>query len=120
MATKHGTLTKGPRAQGSMAKASNRTSSGPTIPRLSSPLAAAAPSKVRGPSPLAVAPLPVEATLTANPAIGQPGFEGMSRSSGPDTDGEPPDPFLAVGPDHVMQILNSSFQDDRSRRECPR
>ncbi len=60
---------------------------------------------------MAVAPLPVEATLTTSPAaVSQAGFDGLSRSSGPDTNGEPPDPTLAVGPDHVMQILNSSFQ----------
>ena len=106
-----GTLEKGPRARGRMDEATNRTSNGPRIPRLASPLSAAAPSRQRGPSPLAVAPLPVQATLTASPAaISQAGFDGLSRSSGPDTNGEPPDPTLAVGPDHVMQILNSSFQ----------
>lgn len=109
IATRHGALHKGPRAPGRMDKATNRPSSGTRIPRLASPLAAAS-VKQRGPSPLAVAPAPVQATLTANPAIGQPGFDGMSRSSGPDTNGEPPDPFLAVGPDHIMQILNSSLQ----------
>ena len=106
-----GNLEKGPRAHGRMDEATNRTSSGPRIPRLASPLSAGAPSRQRGPSPLAVAPLPVEATLTASPpAVSQAGFDGLARSSGLDTNGEPPDPTLAVGPDHVMQILNSSFQ----------
>ena len=52
------------------------------------------------------------------PPIGNPGFDGLSRSSGPDTNGEPPDPVGAVGPDHVMQIINSSFRmTDRQASE---
>jgi hypothetical protein len=106
----HGHLTKGPRGHARMDKATDKTSSGGSVPRPASPLAKASSQISRTPSPADPAPLPVQATLTANPAIGQPGFDGLSRSSGPDTNGEPPDPYLAVGPDHVMQTTNSTFK----------
>ena len=106
-------LKKHPATHGDMANATNRRTSGP-LPRLSDPLtkaglgATAAPG--RGPATASVLAPPVQATATTDPPIGHPGFDGLSKSSGPDTNGEPPDPWLAVGPEHVMQVVNSSFR----------
>ena len=103
-------VSKRPVGQGSMGKASERTASG-TVPRMASPFTAGASAVPgSGPTPRAPVTVPGEADVTANPPINHPGFGGMSRSSGPDTNGEPPDPYLAVGPEHVMQVVNSSFR----------
>ena len=93
-----------------MARASNRRTSG-LVPRMTHPFTAG-PSAAQGTEPAPRAPIsaPAEASVTPNPPINHPGFDGLSRSSGPDTDGEPPDPYLAVGPEHVMQVVNSSFR----------
>ena len=103
-------VTKGPVGRGRMAEASDRKSAG-SRPRTASLLTTAS-SRVPGSGPGLRSPvaLPAQATTTTNPPIAQPGFEGMSPSGGPDTLGEPPDPYLAVGPEHVMQVVNSSFR----------
>ena len=68
-----------------------------------------------GPGPLVVSPPPVQATQTTNPAAAQPGFQGLANASGPSTNFEPPDPWVAVGPDHVAQVVNTSLRiTDRS------
>jgi hypothetical protein len=105
-----GHANKGPVRHGNMAQASQRHSTG-SAPRIASPFAARFPA-VPGSGPVSRAPVtaPVEATVTANPPIGHPGFEGLFKSFSPDTNGEPPDPYLAVGPEHVMQVVNSSFR----------
>ncbi len=60
-------------------------------------------------------PAPVQATVTSNPAAAQPGFHGLARLSGASTNVEPPDPWVAVGPDHVVQAVNRSLRfTDRS------
>ena len=41
-------------------------------------------------------------------------FPGLQRTKGP-TDGEPPDPWVATGPEHVVQAVNTAFRiSDRS------
>ena len=62
-----------------------------------------------------VVPEPIQATNTANPPAGKTGFIGLTTTSGPATNGEPPDPYVAVGPDHVIQTTNVSLRvTDRS------
>ena len=112
---------RGPIAHGSPKRASSRTS-GVYAPKLLSPFTHAAGSG-GSQAPQARAPraaAPTNSTTNGNPDIQQhPGFQGMTRSGGPDNDGEPPDPFVAVGPEHVMQILNSSFRTtDRQGAEA--
>ncbi|HSL34496.1 MAG TPA: hypothetical protein VK871_12645 [Candidatus Limnocylindrales bacterium] len=51
----------------------------------------------------------MQATETTNPPAGRPGQAGIA-SGGPFTGGEPPDPFVAAGPDHVMQVTNHAFR----------
>jgi hypothetical protein len=55
-------------------------------------------------------PVPVQATITANPAAAQPGFQGLAFASGPANAVDPPDPWVAVGPDHVVQAVNRSLR----------
>ena len=53
-----------------------------------------------------VPPLPTQATLNAEGPAAQTGFDGLARTTGPSTNVEPPDPWVAVGPDHVVQVVN--------------
>ena len=63
-----------------------------------------------GPTP----PDPVPFTPTAAPPAALPGFPGLSEG-GPQTASEPPDPWVAVGPDDVIQVVNSAVRiTDRS------
>ena len=78
--------------------------------RLTKAAAGSTATPGRAPSTALAFGPPVQATPTTDPPIGHPGFDGLSKSSGPDTNGEPPDPWLAVGPEHVMQVVNSSFR----------
>jgi hypothetical protein len=55
-------------------------------------------------------PSPVETSLTANPPVGQPGVDGFYFQSRPATSYQPPDPWVAAGPDHVIQTVNLSMQ----------
>ena len=107
-------LKKRPAAHGSMAKATDRRTSGP-IPHLADPLTKAAAGSTatprRAPATALDVTFPIQATLNAPKApIQRTSFDGLSKSSGPDTNGEPPDPWLGVGPEHVMQVVNSSFR----------
>ena len=69
------------------------------------------PAPGAGPAVATAATPPGQATLTASePNIQKTSFDGLSRSGGPEYNGEPPDPWVAVGPDHVMQVTNSSFR----------
>ncbi len=54
--------------------------------------------------------MPVEATPTTNPPAGRLGFAGLSTLSGPSNATDPPDPYLAVGPDHIAQTTNVSLR----------
>ena len=80
----------------------------PTKPFLSRPLTAQGPRTVH---PSGVGPPdPVEATATTNPPVGQAGVDGFFFGSGPNTSNEPPDPWVAAGPDHIIQTVNTSMQ----------
>ena len=59
---------------------------------------------------LASAPAPVLSTTNTDAPAAQTGFEGLAVSSGPSTSNEPPDPWLAVGPEHVVQVVNTSMR----------
>jgi hypothetical protein len=69
------------------------------------------PPSARGPlanGPL-VAAAPSFAGTTTRPPIAAPTFDGFA-SGGPFTSLEPPDPWLAVGPDHVVQVVNVAMR----------
>ena len=61
-------------------------------------------------------PLPVESTSNGDPAVTQAtAFDGLVMFERPATSLEPPDPWVAAGPDHVMQAVNTTFRiTDRS------
>ncbi|MDQ2966603.1 MAG: hypothetical protein M3R57_12230, partial [Chloroflexota bacterium] len=76
-------------------------------PRLTWP-----PRSGRGPvanSPLVAAAPPDFATTTTRPPIATPTFDGLAQG-GPSTNFEPPDPWLAVGPDHIVQVVNTAMR----------
>ncbi len=52
-------------------------------------------------------PAPVKAIPTANPPAGKPGWAGFTFGS---AGTQPPDPWVAAGPDHVVQTVNVSIQ----------
>ena len=59
------------------------------------------------PSSVTVAPAPTFATNNGDPAIGQStAFNGLAYEPASPTAGEPPDPWIAVGPEHVFQAVN--------------
>jgi hypothetical protein len=59
----------------------------------------------------ALPPPPVQATSNGDPVINQAtAFNGLGRASGPATNGEPPDPWIATGPEHVFQAVNTTFR----------
>jgi len=77
-------------------------------PRLRRPtstsLARGTARSTSAPQVLAAAPPPALASRAPAPAVVQPGFGGVAEST---TDPlEPPDPWVAVGPDHVVQAVN--------------
>ena len=117
---KRNALRTQPVGHGNMAHAGTRRTSGP-IPRPMNPLTkgtsrGTSPAPGAGPAVATAATPPGQATLTASePNIQKTSFDGLSRSGGPDTNGEPPDPWVAVGPDHVMQVTNSSFRTTTGR-----
>jgi hypothetical protein len=62
----------------------------------------------RSPSSLLVAPAPVFVTNTTNAhATEAVSYAGLAHA---DTGFEPPDPWIAVGPEHVVQAVNTTFQ----------
>jgi len=76
------------------------------------PLLTWTPASGGGPlvnSPLAAAVPPGLATPTGRPPIATPTFDGFA-SGGPFTNLEPPDPWLAVGPDHIVQVVNVAMR----------
>ena len=52
-------------------------------------------------------PAPVQVTTTAAPSAIQPGWAGFNQSQ---TGFPLADPWVAVGPDHVLQVVNTSVQ----------
>ncbi len=68
----------------------------------------AAPGGVAAPASITAATDPVEVTETANPPLVQPqAWEGLTSA---DTGFEPPDPWVGVGPEHVVQVVNTSIR----------
>jgi hypothetical protein len=55
-------------------------------------------------------PSPIPATTNADGPAKLAGFPGLARSSGAATNDEPPDPWVAVGPDHVVQVVNVTMR----------
>jgi hypothetical protein len=55
---------------------------------------------------LAAPPAPVEATPNGRPTALRVRFDGLTQATSADTNHEPPDPWVAVGPDHVVQAVN--------------
>ena len=82
----------------------------PDKPSFARTAASAAGPAALAPSGVPVAPDPVEVTATGNAPAGQPGDDGFFFLSGPATNRWPPDPWVAVGPDHVIQTVNASMQ----------
>ncbi|MFL5725375.1 MAG: hypothetical protein ACJ77F_03480 [Chloroflexota bacterium] len=79
--------------------------SSPYVSRLNRP---AQGFRTAAPSSVSVAPLPTFATTNTDPEITQAtAYDGPSRNSRSETMGEPPDPWIAAGPDHVVQALNT-------------
>lgn len=76
----------------------------PYVPDLRGPVfhAAAAPDIAA----LAATP-PTEATLTGHPPAAEPTvLDGLADASG----SEPPDPWVATGPEHIIQAVNTTFR----------
>jgi hypothetical protein len=94
-------------------------------PQLPSPFASEVSVDAAPGSRPAQAPSTVPAEATVNndpdhPPISQPGFDGLAESPGTSTDGEPPDSYLAVGPEHIGQVVNSHIRfSDRSGTADP-
>ncbi|HET9456149.1 MAG TPA: hypothetical protein VFO78_02320 [Candidatus Limnocylindrales bacterium] len=70
------------------------------------------PTGVAAPDPAGVAspPDPVEVSTTASPPAGRPGVDGFYFGSSEATAFQPADPWVAVGPDHVIQVVNTAMQ----------
>ncbi len=51
-------------------------------------------------------PAPTDATTNSDAAATQTSFAGLAQSTDAFTAGEPPDPWVAVGPEHVVQAVN--------------
>ena len=64
----------------------------------------------------AVPAFPEQATSNGDPAITQAtAFPGLAFAAKGATAGEPPDPWVAAGPEHVVQAVNRAFRiSDRS------
>lgn len=61
-------------------------------------------------APVSAAAAPVEAsTIDSHPPIVTPTFNGLA-SGGPFTSVEPPDPWVAVGPNHIVQVVNTAMR----------
>ena len=54
----------------------------------------------------AALPLPTPATSNSDGPAAQPGFDGLAQAPTGPTNGEPPDPWVAAGPEHVVQAVN--------------
>lgn len=64
-------------------------------------------TKVRGSRTLAAGPSPVQATTTTAPPAAQPGWAGIAYG---ETLDQPADPWVAAGPDHIVQVVNTSVK----------
>jgi hypothetical protein len=67
--------------------------------------------KAPGPAPLVVSPpSPSLATPNTSGPAAKTGFAGLAESSNTWTNREPPDPWVAVGPDTIIQMVNVSME----------
>lgn len=70
-------------------------------------------SRTKAPTSVSVLTPPAFATTNTDPGITEatsfPGL-GFSPAPGSPTAGEPPDPWVAVGPEHVVQVVNTAFR----------
>jgi hypothetical protein len=72
----------------------------------------------RAPSAVTVAPAPTQATSSGQPAAASIGWTGIDQTTQPalptpppsGVPVEPPDPWVAVGPNHVVQTVNSMIR----------
>ena len=107
-------LKKRPAAHGSMATSTGRRTSGP-MPHLCGSVDQGSRRIDGHTGPRARDRIGARASRAGH-ADDRPGDRAsglrraVAKSSGPDTNGEPPDPWLGVGPEHVMQVVNSSFR----------
>jgi hypothetical protein len=96
--------------------ASRPATAGPhkDLPRLTYPTPAASPGapaqpQVIAPAPALPGPAPAMATTTTRPPIVTTPFDGLAQGTAA-TNFEPPDPWVAVGPDHVVQVVNTAIR----------
>jgi hypothetical protein len=87
-----------------------RTIDHPALRRIPTPRGAAKQSaSVRAPlAPGVLAPVP--ASTTSAPNAGLAGHVGLSAASPNEGAVDPPDPSVAVGPDHVVQVVNGAVR----------
>jgi hypothetical protein len=82
-----------------------------TLPFLSPRASTSGPKQSRGPKAgLAVLADPVEATTNTGQAAFQDSFAGLAQTTSTDTAVEPPDPWVAVGPEHIVQAVNTAIR----------
>ena len=80
----------------------------PQNPHLAAP---AGQFRTAAPTGTSVAVAPTFATTNTDPAIGEAkSFAGLAQTTGALTSGEPPDPWVAAGPEHVAQVVNTAFR----------
>jgi hypothetical protein len=59
---------------------------------------------------LAAPPDPVEAIPNGRPTALKSGFNGLAQTTSSATNREPPDPWVAVGPEHIVQTVNVAMR----------
>ncbi|MGZ8501588.1 MAG: hypothetical protein ACXWW6_01920 [Candidatus Limnocylindrales bacterium] len=82
-----------------------------TLPFLSRDASTGGTAPSGGPKTVVAVPTdPVEATTNGDPVATVTQFNGLAQATSSATDGEPPDPWVAVGPEHVVQAVNLSMR----------
>jgi hypothetical protein len=80
------------------------------LPRLQrTPTSAAGPANRPKVGALAVSP-PTPVTFSGSDPIAGTSFTGLAQVGGSVTDVEPPDPWVAVGPEHIVQAVNLTLR----------
>jgi hypothetical protein len=93
-----------------LSKQAHPTRPAASIPaRLRSPAARTTKDVALAPLDTTGGPAPTQATLTTANPITKTGFDGIARSTDA-VDIEPPDPWVAVGPEHVVQVVNLTMR----------
>jgi hypothetical protein len=91
-------------------KVTRPTSVNQSRPKLSLPFPAAAAGPQVG-GPLVATPIAsINPTSATHPPIAGTALPGLNRVQFSATDVEPPDAFVAVGPEHVVQTVNSAIR----------